>query len=160
MERQSGTQRTWTIVRSPDALDPQRYLGELTNLPIGARDPGDWCDVVMRDREGAMRWTLVLLERASTTAPAGPPQETGSRLPDCDPFGWSPYGRSPHKWEREGGAAAAPPAPPSGPSTAAGTDGIGASRRLGLLWSRWRDEVGEVVVRALDAGTRARLESW
>jgi hypothetical protein len=51
----------WTIARSPLGLDPTRYLGELRELPSPAGlVPGEWCEVVISDGEGAMRWTLVV----------------------------------------------------------------------------------------------------
>jgi hypothetical protein len=57
---------TWTVAHSREGLDPTRYLGELADLPAGDGDPGDWCDVVVADSEGVMRWTLVV---AARTAP-------------------------------------------------------------------------------------------
>ena len=62
--RRSGDSASrWTIARSPLGLDPDRYLGELGELPSPANlAPGDWCDVVINDGEGAMRWTLLVEE--------------------------------------------------------------------------------------------------
>jgi hypothetical protein len=51
----------WAIARSRLELDPARYLGEPRDLPAAvSREPGDWCDVVISDGEGEMRWTLVV----------------------------------------------------------------------------------------------------
>jgi hypothetical protein len=53
----------WTIARWPRRRDPARYLGELRRLPAAdERRPGDWCDLVVRDEERAMRWTLVVVD--------------------------------------------------------------------------------------------------
>jgi hypothetical protein len=57
---------TWRVVHSREGLDPTRYLGELADLPAGEADPGAWCDVVVADSEGVMRWTLVV---AASTPP-------------------------------------------------------------------------------------------
>ncbi len=55
---------TWKVVHSLDTLDPGRYLGELSELPPGEPRPGDWCDVVVSDSQGTMRWTLAVVESA------------------------------------------------------------------------------------------------
>jgi hypothetical protein len=52
---------TWMVAQSRDVLDTGRYLGELGDLPLHA-NPGDWCDVVIADAEGVMRWTLVAVD--------------------------------------------------------------------------------------------------
>jgi len=55
--------RRWAIARKPDGRDPARYLGELRLLPAAERrQPGDWCDLVVRDEQQTTRWTLVILD--------------------------------------------------------------------------------------------------
>jgi hypothetical protein len=62
-------------------LDPERFLGEVAELPSTAR-PGDWCRVVLMDDLGELCWTLVAheVERSSSmfverrpAAPLGDP---------------------------------------------------------------------------------------
>jgi hypothetical protein len=60
--------RSWRIVHSRSGLDPAHYLGELSDLPTGERDPGEWCDVVVKDSEGVMRWTLLFVEQARASS--------------------------------------------------------------------------------------------
>ena|ERR671937_2773515 len=56
-------QREWAIAPSEPELDPARYLGELRELPPApAQQHGAWCELVVHDREGEMRWTLVACE--------------------------------------------------------------------------------------------------
>jgi hypothetical protein len=51
----------WAI--SAHGCDPARYLGEVRLLPaVEEREPGDWCDLVVRDEEQASRWTLVVVD--------------------------------------------------------------------------------------------------
>jgi hypothetical protein len=52
---------TWIRTREGIALSPERYLGELSDLPRHA-EPGDWCDLVILDSEGEMRWIVVAVE--------------------------------------------------------------------------------------------------
>jgi hypothetical protein len=52
---------TWIRTREGIALSPERYLGELSDLPRHA-EPGDWCDLVIVDTEGEMRWIVVAAE--------------------------------------------------------------------------------------------------
>jgi hypothetical protein len=47
-------------------LDPDRWLGELPELPVA--QAVDWCTVVTFDELGEMRWTLVALEAERTTS--------------------------------------------------------------------------------------------
>jgi hypothetical protein len=58
---------TWMVAHSREILDPSRYLGELGDLPVDG-SPGDWCDVVITDREGVMRWTLVAVDCTSAVS--------------------------------------------------------------------------------------------
>jgi hypothetical protein len=120
----------WTMVRLRDGLDPARYLGEFGDLPLGAGKPGDWCEVVMRDSDGEMRWTLLAVEgkSLSVTGVGGPhasrrlaPRATGRRA-----------ARPLREWEREDEEAAASSAPCMR-RAAAGTDGRGSSRPLRLV---------------------------
>jgi hypothetical protein len=60
-----GTVLTWAIVSSKRGLPRSRYLGELRELP-DAHAPGDWCDIVVCDGRGEMRWTLLAVERGRT----------------------------------------------------------------------------------------------
>jgi hypothetical protein len=69
----------WAIARSRLDLDPARYLGEPRDLPAAAsRQPGDWCDVVISDGEGEMRWTLVV-ELVGTVGPLDDAPGSGRR---------------------------------------------------------------------------------
>jgi hypothetical protein len=51
----------WALAPEGARLDPDRYLGELSELPEPAVG-GDWCDVTFTDREGTLRWRLVVVE--------------------------------------------------------------------------------------------------
>jgi hypothetical protein len=53
----------WALAPEGAPLDPDRYLGELSELPEPAT-PGNWCDVTFTDREGTLRWRLVVVEPA------------------------------------------------------------------------------------------------
>ena len=75
----TDSQPTWTIVHSRDGLDPTRFLGTLADLPIGERDPGDWCDIAVADSEGVMRWTLVVVERTPPISMVAARREAASR---------------------------------------------------------------------------------
>ena len=57
----------WTIARSRVGLEPRRYLGELRELPRECK-PGDWCDVVVLDEQGEMRWTFLFVEVEATSS--------------------------------------------------------------------------------------------
>jgi hypothetical protein len=47
-------------------LEPTCYLGELRELPPApTQDPGAWCELVVHDHEGEMRWTLVVFESSN-----------------------------------------------------------------------------------------------
>jgi len=55
--------RRWAIARWADGCDPARYLGELRHLPAAERrQPGEWCDLVVRDEQQTTKWTLVILD--------------------------------------------------------------------------------------------------
>ena len=124
----------WTIVHRWEELDPARYLGEFGDLPLRDGQPGDWCEVVMRDSHGEMRWTLVAAKGQSlcVTGESGlrasrrlVPRATGRRAV-----------RPLREWEREDEEAAASSGnAPSLRRAAAGTDGRGSSRRLRLAHS-------------------------
>ena len=58
----------WMVAHSRQILDPSRYLGELGDLPTNELRPGAWCDVVIADSEGEMRWTLVLVDCTSAVS--------------------------------------------------------------------------------------------
>lgn len=64
--------KQWGIAPSRLDLDPARYLGERAFLlsPAG-QEPGDWCDVVIGDGEGEIRWTLVVQTVRATGHPRG-----------------------------------------------------------------------------------------
>ena len=51
----------WSIASPGADLRPQQYLGELRELPE-PQLPGQWCDVVVEERDGPMRWRLVVVE--------------------------------------------------------------------------------------------------
>jgi hypothetical protein len=52
----------WAIARTARGCDPERYLGELRQLPAAEqREPGEWCELVLQDEDPAMRWTLVIV---------------------------------------------------------------------------------------------------
>jgi hypothetical protein len=51
----------WALAPEGARLDPDRYLGELNELPEPA-EGGDWCDVTFTDREGTLRWRLIVVE--------------------------------------------------------------------------------------------------
>jgi hypothetical protein len=53
----------WALAAEGTSLDPDRYLGELSELPEPGV-PGSWCDVTFTDREGTLRWRLVVVEAA------------------------------------------------------------------------------------------------
>jgi hypothetical protein len=56
-------QARWAIAHRPRGCDPAGYLGELRHLPSAdLRRPGDWCDLVVRDEDRALRWTLVVVD--------------------------------------------------------------------------------------------------
>jgi len=75
----------WELASSEARFDPDRYLGELRQLPSSAR-PGDWCTVIVVDERGEMRFTLVVVDPSRTTSlfadrRAGDRRDTwGSRL--------------------------------------------------------------------------------
>ena len=63
--------RRWAIARRPDGCDPARYLGELRHLPAAERrQPGEWCDLVVRDERQTTKWTLVILDDGVTLSAA------------------------------------------------------------------------------------------
>ena len=102
----------WTIVGPGRELDPNLYLGEFGELPSERGEPGEWCDVVVRDSLGEMRWTFVLVggrsqrvgvtngDRAAATRPLVPPRPVRRTR-----------ARALREWEREDEAAAASSAP-------------------------------------------------
>lgn len=111
----------WVIARSRHGLDPERFLGELGELPLGDRIPGEWCEVVVSDRHGPMRWTLVV----------------AGREPERDGFTSASFqactgseAEHPSEPESSGWGAAPNPETPVGRESAAGTDWHRFSRRL------------------------------
>jgi hypothetical protein len=78
-------------VRSTAQLDPERYLGELPDLPASAR-AGEWCTVVVVDGLGEMRWTLVAREV----------ERTNSLFVERTPAAWGTDGSLPAR-QLEGG---------------------------------------------------------
>ena len=61
MKRDGGL--WWALAADGAPLDPDSYLGELSELPEPAA-PGSWCDVTFTDHEGTLRWRLVVVEAA------------------------------------------------------------------------------------------------
>lgn len=57
----AGSRLIWAMAQGRERLDPGQYLGRVSELPPPTY-PGDWCDVVVEDDEGAMHWTLVTIE--------------------------------------------------------------------------------------------------
>jgi hypothetical protein len=123
----------WTIVEPGAELDPDQYLGEFGELPVEEGEPGKWCDVVMRDSLGEMRWRFVLT-RGRSQCVSGERGEAGSRSPSPRAAARRAGTRALREWEREDEAAAASSAPFCLRS-AAGTDGIHSGRRLRLVRS-------------------------
>ena len=97
----------WTIVRAAGALDPRRYLGEFSDLPLHAAAPGDWCHVVIHDSRGEMRWTFVAVRGASLSVA----DDRGKRAAAQAAIGRRAPVRPLREWEREDEAAAASSAP-------------------------------------------------
>jgi hypothetical protein len=60
----------WMLASSRADLEPARYLGVLRDLPAPG-EPGDWCDVVVRDERGEMRWRVVVVDTARSTPQHG-----------------------------------------------------------------------------------------
>jgi hypothetical protein len=55
--------RRWVIARTTHGCDPDRYLGELPQLPAPEHmQPGEWCDLVVRAERHTAKWTLVILD--------------------------------------------------------------------------------------------------
>ena len=54
----------WSIADPGADLRPDQYVGELRELPEPEL-PGQWCDVVVEDGNGPMRWRLVVVEAGS-----------------------------------------------------------------------------------------------
>jgi hypothetical protein len=77
----------WELAPSEAQFDPDRYLGELRELPSSAR-PGEWCTVVVDSERGELRFTLVVVEPTRTTSlfaerrDGGRSDSHGSRLVD------------------------------------------------------------------------------
>jgi hypothetical protein len=57
----------WSLVSSTGGLDPERFLGNVSDLPLEAQ-AGDWCTVVVVDGFGEMRWTLLAREVERTSS--------------------------------------------------------------------------------------------
>ena len=121
----------WTIVEPSAELDPGQYLGEFGELPIEDGEPGTWCDVVMRDSLGEMRWRFVLT-RGQSQCVSEERGEAESRSLQPRAAARRAGIRALREWEREDEAAAASSAPFSLRS-AAGTDGALSGRRLRLV---------------------------
>ena len=51
----------WMLASSTTRLDAARYLGERRELPQ-AGEPGQWCDVLVRDGDGDQRWRVVAVD--------------------------------------------------------------------------------------------------
>jgi hypothetical protein len=75
----------WELAPSEAQFDPDRYLGELRQLPPTA-EPGEWCTVVVDSDHGELRFTLVVVEPSRTTSlfaeRRGGGRSDGSRLVD------------------------------------------------------------------------------
>jgi hypothetical protein len=123
----------WTIVDAGAELDPEQYLGEFGELPAEGEKPGTWCDVVVHDSLGEMRWTFMLVHGRSQSV-TGDRGESGSAPLSPPKNGRRQADRALREWEREDEAAAASSAPFSLRS-AARTDGKQPGRRLRLLRS-------------------------
>jgi hypothetical protein len=123
----------WTIVDSGIRLDPEQYLGEFGELPNEDGEPGKWCDVVVHDSLGEMRWTFVLVPGRSQSV-SNHREENGPPPLSLPKVGRRAGERALREWEREDEAAAASSAPFC-LSSAARTDGKGPGRRLRLLRS-------------------------
>jgi hypothetical protein len=123
----------WTIVEPGVELDPDEYLGEFGELPAEEGNAGTWCDVVVHDSVGEMRWRFVLTHGRSqcVTEERG---EAGSRSLQPRAAARRAGTRALREWEREDEAAAASSAPFCLRS-AAGTDGARSGRRLRLVRS-------------------------
>jgi hypothetical protein len=84
--------RIWRIASTAEALDPSRYLGVFRELPAaGGREPGDWCDVILHDELGEIRWMLVVAEVGEWGPPTEvtrPERAARSRLA-AEPVGWT-----------------------------------------------------------------------
>jgi hypothetical protein len=96
----------WTIVEPGAELDPGQYLGEFGELPVEEGVPGKWCDVVMRDSLGEVRWRFVLT-RGRSQCVSGERGEAGSRSPSPRAAARRAGARALREWEREDEAAAA-----------------------------------------------------
>lgn len=73
----------WAIVRSGPGLDPERYVGAFRELPSPGA-PGEWCELVVHDHWGEMRWTLLVVSlRAGrdAAAPLGSSPDLAGELP-------------------------------------------------------------------------------
>jgi hypothetical protein len=57
----------WELAPSSAEFDPERYLGELKELPASAQ-PGDWCTVVVDSESGELRFTLVVVDPTRSTS--------------------------------------------------------------------------------------------
>jgi hypothetical protein len=57
----------WAIAPADLSLDPERYLGDLRELPEPA-EPGQWCEVTVEDAEGHLRWRLIAVEAGRETS--------------------------------------------------------------------------------------------
>lgn len=61
----------WELAGPSHLLSPSRYMGERTDLPPLA-EVGAWCDVVLHDLEGGLRFRLVAVA-AESDGGATPP---------------------------------------------------------------------------------------
>jgi hypothetical protein len=129
-ERSAHDDIGWSIADPDTELPPDRYLGAFGDLPLADGEPGEWCDVVMHDSLGEMRWTFVLVLGRSQCVTDRHKAEPRRLFPKAPRRGRALRGL--REWEREDEAAAASSAP-FRLRPAAGIDGRTPSRRLGLL---------------------------
>src|SRR5438477_3231936 len=129
-ERSRAEDVGWTMAHSRAVLNPAQYLGEFIDLPPVSGIPGAWCDVVIHDPYGEMRWTFLVVQGASLRVTGERGNPAPPRLAPRAP-GRRAAVRPLREWEREDEAAAASSAPLF-PRAAAGTDGNGSSRSLRL----------------------------
>jgi hypothetical protein len=77
----------WELAPSSAEFEPERYLGEMKELPTSAQ-PGDWCTVVVDSESGELRFTLVVVDPTRSTSlfserrPGARNGSDGSRLVD------------------------------------------------------------------------------
>ncbi len=128
-ERSAHADIGWTIADFGAELAQERYLGAFGDLPVAGGEPGEWCDVVVHDSLGEMRWTFVLVRGRSQCVSDRTEAEPRPLFPRAPRRRTT--SRELREWEREDEVAAASSAP-SCPRSAAATDGRSSGRRLRL----------------------------